>query len=180
MISRTRPITLLCLAAAALVSACSDQATAPVNVKSSSAHFGKGGVSSGAHFQSATGFFNPSPTLQVDFSLSGIGSGTTITVTATASASATEACVNGGDNVPSDRKKKTTVSQVETSGEFGATAGGNVQGTLFLTFPPTSLNCPSGQTATLFSGSWSNVQLSTPSPSGGPVLQIGVSGSFTL
>jgi len=180
MISRTRPITLLCLAAATLVSACSDQPTAPVAAKLTSAHFGKGGVSSGAHFQSATGFFNPSPTLQVDFSLAGMGAGTSITVTATATAEAVESCVNGGDKVPSDRKKTTTVTEVETSGEFPATAGGNVQGTLYLSFPPTSLTCPNGQTPTLFSGSWSNVQLSTPSPSGGPVLEISVSGTFTL
>jgi len=181
----TRPITrpviaLLCLSAATLASACSDQPTTPVNVNLPSPQFGKGGVSSGAHFLSASGFFNPSPTLQVDFRLAGMGAGTTVTVTATADASATEACVNGGDNVPSDRKKRTTVQQVETSGEFPATAGGSVEGSLLLTFPPTTLNCPGGQIATLFSGSWSNVQLSTPSPSGGPVLSINVSGTFIL
>jgi hypothetical protein len=176
----TRPITLFCLSAATLTTACSDQPTTPVNVNVPSPQFGKGGVSSGAHFQSATAFFNPSPTLQVDFSLAGMGAGTTVTVTASAEAEAVEACVNGGDNVPSDKKKRTTLTRVETSGEFPATAGGNVQGTLFLTFPPSTLNCPSGQTATLFSGSWSDVQLSTPSPSGGPVLQISVSGTFTL
>ena len=176
----TPRITLLCLAAAILTTACSDQPTTPADVNLPSPQFGKGGVSSGTHFQSATAFFNPSPTLQVDFSLAGVGAGTTVTVTATASATAVESCVNGGDKVPSDRKKTTTVSEVETSGDFGATAGGNVQGSLFLTFPPTTLSCPSGQVATLFSGSWSNVQLSTPSPSGGPVLQISVSGTFTL
>jgi hypothetical protein len=172
--------TLLCLAAATLAAACSEQPTTPVDVNAPPPHFGKGGVSSGTHFQSATAFFNPSPTLQVDFSLAGVGAGTTVTVTATADASATESCVNGGDKVPSDKKKTTTVQQVETSGDFDATAGGNVQGTLFLTFPPSALTCPNGQIATLFSGSWSNVQLSTPSPSGGPVLQISVSGTFTL
>ena len=43
--------------------------------------------------------------------LAGVGAGTTVTVTATASATAVESCVNGGDKVPSDRKKTTTVSQ---------------------------------------------------------------------
>ncbi|HEX6049081.1 MAG TPA: hypothetical protein VFZ21_07430 [Gemmatimonadaceae bacterium] len=175
----SRPIiTLLCLSAAAIASACSDQPTTPVGVNVPSPQFGKGGVSSGAHFLSADGFFNPVPTVQIDFRLAGMGAGTTVTVTATATAVAVEACVNGGDNVPSDRKKRTTQTHVETSGQFPATAGGNVEGTLFLTFPPTTLNCPSGQVATLIDGSWTNVQLSTPSPSGGPVLSIGVSGNF--
>lgn len=175
-----RPIiAVLCLSAATLASACSDQPTTPVNVNVPSPQFGKGGVSSGTHFNSASAALS-SPNVVVDFRLAGVGAGTTVTVTATATFAAVESCVNGGDKVPSDRKKTTTVSDVENSGDFPATAGGNVEGSLTLFAPASTLNCPSGQVATLISGTWSNIQLSTPSPSGGPVISFNVSGTFSL
>lgn len=175
----TRPTTLVCLVAATLVAACSDQPTSPVAVTTPPPVLGKGGVSSGTHFTSASATL-VNPNLVVDFKISGVGAGTSITVTATADAEATESCVNGGTNIPSDKKKTTSVTPVIASGEFPATAGGNVIGSLTLLFPAPSLVCPSGQVATLISGSWSNIQLSTPSPSGGPVISISVSGTFTV
>jgi hypothetical protein len=59
-----------------------------------------------------------------------------------------------------------------------ATAGGTVEDTVFLTFPDSPLNLPAGQVAVLLAGSWSDVSVSTPSPSGG--LSKTVTGTFPV
>jgi hypothetical protein len=177
-----RQATLLCLAAVTFTAACADDSTAPVVTSTvTRPSFAAGGnSSSNVHFINADAAFDPIPTLAVSFKIAGVGSGQTIFVTAAAVANRIDACVNGGDNVPSDRKKKSTQQLVSLTLPVTATAGGNVEATFFLTFPGSPLSCPSGQVATLFNGSWSDVSVSTPNPSGGATLSIDVAGTFTV
>jgi hypothetical protein len=164
----------------ALTAACTDAARSPVSP--SQPLLAKGTASSNPHYiASATGAqLDPSPTLAVYFKIAGVGSGVTINVTATAEAHRTDACVNGGENVPSDRKKRSSIQTVSLTLPVTATAGGNVEETFFLPFPASTLNCPSGQVATLFSGFWDNAASSTPSPSGGPVISFDIAGTFNV
>lgn len=99
--------------------------------------------------------------LVVEFKEAGLESGATETVTASADLSATYSCVNNGGNVPSDPKKTTIDSRVSESGEFTAAQNGNIQGSLRLSPTPAdvALDCPNGQTATLFSVIWSKVTI---------------------
>ena len=99
--------------------------------------------------------------LVVDFKEAGLESGSVETVVASADLSATYSCVNGGNNVPSDPKKTTIDSRVSESGEFTAAKNGNLVGSLTLSPTPAdvALDCPNGQTATLFSVVWSNVTI---------------------
>lgn len=177
-----RQATLLCLAAVAFTAACADDPTAPaVSPTVTRPSFAAGGnSSSNVHFISASAALNPSPTLAVSFKIAGVGSGQTINVTAAAEANRTDACVNGGTNVPSDKKKTSTTQEVSLTQPVTATAGGSVVATFLLQFPGSPLSCPSGQVATLFAGSWSDVSVSTPNPSGGPTLSINVAGTFTI
>lgn len=176
-----RQATLLCLAAVTFTAACADDPTVPVAAAVTHPSFAKGGSSSSnVHFISADAAINPVPSLAVDFKIAGVGSGQTIFVTAVANANRTDACVNGGTNVPSDRKKTSSVQQVSLTLPVTATAGGNVEATFHLTFPGSTLSCPSGQVATLFAGSWTDVSVSTPNPSGGAVLAVAIAGTFTV
>jgi hypothetical protein len=176
-----RQAMLLCLGAATLTAACADDSTAPVTPTVSRPSFAAGGnSSSNVHFITADAALDPAPTLAVSFKIAGVGSGQTIFVTAAAEANRTDACVNGGENVPSDRKKRSSVQQVSLTLPVTATAGGNVEDTFLLVFPASTLNCPSGQVATLFAGSWTDVSVSTPNPSGGATLAISIAGTFTV
>jgi hypothetical protein len=176
-----RQATLLCLAAVAFTAACADDPTSVVTPTVTRPSFAAGGNStSNVHFISASAALNPVPTLAVSFKIAGVGAGQTINVTAAAEANRTDACVNGGTNVPSDKKKTSTTQEVSLTQPVTATAGGNVVATFLLPFPGSPLSCPSGQVATLFAGSWSDVSVSTPNPSGGPTLSINVAGTFTI
>lgn len=97
--------------------------------------------------------------LVVQFKEAGLPSGAQETVVASADLRAVYSCVNGGNNVPSDPKKTTIDSRVSESGEFTAGQNGNIVGSLRLAPTPAdvALDCPNGQTATLFSVTWSNV-----------------------
>jgi hypothetical protein len=113
-----------------------------------------------AHFiKSATDATRSGNNLVVQFKEAGLESGSVETVVASADARAVYACVNGGGNVPSDAKKKTVSDRVENSDEFPANKNGNIEGTLTLKPPPSTLNCPGGQTDTLFSVTYSNVRV---------------------
>jgi len=97
--------------------------------------------------------------LDVDFKMSGLGSFATVDIEVTATATRLDACVNGGGNVPSDAKKTATTAVVSDSGTFPV-RNGQVTGSLTLMPPATSLSCPPGQQATLFSVSYTNVVIS--------------------
>jgi hypothetical protein len=97
--------------------------------------------------------------LVVSFKIAGLGSFATVAVATTATITRTDACVNGGGNVPTDAKKKTTSGTITTSDRFPV-ENGQVTGTLTLTPPASTLKCPGGQTATLQSLSYSSVSVS--------------------
>jgi hypothetical protein len=106
--------------------------------------------------------------LVVNFKETGLAAGSVETVTVSANATTTYSCVNNGTNIPSDKKKTRTTSPVSESGQFTADRSGNINGTLTLSPPSAAdvgLTCPSGQTATLISVSYSNVMI-TDSTSG--------------
>ncbi|WP_353809491.1 hypothetical protein [Agromyces sp. SYSU T00194] len=112
------------------------------------------------HFiKNATSASLDGTSLVVQFKEAGLESGAVETVVASAFLSATYSCVNGGNNVPSDPKKTTIDSQVSASGVFPASQNGQIVGSLTITPVPAdqALDCPPGQTATLFSVVYSNV-----------------------
>lgn len=116
-----------------------------------------------AHFiGNATTASASGTSLVVQFKEAGLESGSSETITASATLNATYSCVNNGKKVPSDPKKTDISTDVQQSGEFTAGKNGNVTGSLTLSAPAAStvLDCPPGQTATLVSGTWSNVSIS--------------------
>jgi type II secretory pathway pseudopilin PulG len=97
--------------------------------------------------------------LDVFFKEAGLESGSTETITATATVTETWFCVNNGGANPSASNKRTFTTDVSVSGEFTADKNGNVQGTLTISpFTPADF-CPSGQTMTLGSVTYSNVSI---------------------
>ena len=74
--------------------------------------------------------------LVVSWKESGLGDNLNIDYTATATASRVDSCVNGGNKVPSDPKKTTTVAQVSANGTFSV-KNGSVTASLTLNPPAT-------------------------------------------
>jgi outer membrane usher protein FimD/PapC len=97
--------------------------------------------------------------LVVSFKEAGLGTNQLITYQADASATRVDSCVNGGGKVPSDAKKTTTQADVSATGTFNSGKNGSVTGSLTITPPATTLSCPSGQTATLISLTYTNVSI---------------------
>ncbi|MFN2496575.1 MAG: hypothetical protein ABR608_11810 [Pseudonocardiaceae bacterium] len=100
--------------------------------------------------------------LAVTFKIAGLGDTVTTTVTASADATAVYACRNNGGNFPSDPKKTEVTGPVSASGEFTSGRNGQITGSLTLSPPPTTLNCPPGQRQVLVSVSYTNVKVSEP------------------
>jgi hypothetical protein len=96
--------------------------------------------------------------LVVKWKEAGLGDNLNIDYVASATATRVDSCVNGGNKVPSDPKKTTTVAQTNAAGTFSV-KNGSVNGSLTLTPPATTLSCPSGQKATLFSLSYTDVSI---------------------
>jgi hypothetical protein len=96
--------------------------------------------------------------LVVSWKEAGLGDNLNIDYSATATASRVDSCVNGGNNVPSDPKKTTTVAQVSANGTFSV-KNGSVTASLTLNPPATTLSCPKGQKATLISLTYTNVRI---------------------
>jgi hypothetical protein len=96
--------------------------------------------------------------LVVTWKEAGLGDNLNIDYSANATATRVDSCVNGGNNVPSDPKKTTTVAQVSAEGTFSV-KNGSVNGSLTLRPPATTLSCPPGQKATLFSLVYTNVSI---------------------
>jgi len=116
-----------------------------------------------AHFiNSATSASLSGNNLVCSFKEAGLESGSTETVTCSASASTTYECVNGGKKNPSAANKTTTQSQVSGSGQFTAGQNGNITGAVTLAAPTAAqlgFSCPSGQTVTFVSASYTNVSI---------------------
>jgi hypothetical protein len=119
--------------------------------------------------------------LQCSFKETGLSTGSTETVTCTADELITYECVNGGGRNPSASNKKTTKTTGSASGNFTADQNGNIIGSL--TISPTAasnldppFSCPSGQTVTLVSVTYSNIKI-TDGTSGA---SISIPGTFTF
>ena len=100
--------------------------------------------------------------LTVNFKIAGLGDNVTTTVTASADGTAVYACQNNGGNFPEDPKKEAVAGPVSASGEFTSGKNGQITGSLTLSPPASSLECPPGQTRVLASVSYTNVQVSEP------------------
>jgi hypothetical protein len=101
--------------------------------------------------------------LSVNFKIAGLGDTVTTTVTASADATAVYACRNHGNNFPSDPKKQQVSGPVSNSGQFTSGKNGQINGSLTLSPPASTLDCPPGQQEVLASVSYTNVAVSEPS-----------------
>jgi hypothetical protein len=116
-----------------------------------------------AHFiKNATGASLSGADLVCSFKEAGLESGSVETITCSATQSITYECVNNGGKNPSASNKRTFQTTVSKSGQFSADKNGNVVGSL--TLSPKSaaelgFSCPPGQTVTLVSVTYSNVQV---------------------
>lgn len=106
---------------------------------------------------------NDAGNLVVNFKIAGLGDTVTTTVTASADATALYACQNNGGNFPSDPKKQQVSGPVSASGEFTSGKNGQIVGSLTLSPPASTLDCPPGQHEVLASVSYSNVAVSEAS-----------------
>ena|SRR5947209_10982344 len=116
-----------------------------------------------AHFiKNATSASLSGTSLVVSFKEAGLSSGSVETIKVGAMATTTYECVNGGGKNPSASNKTTTRTQVSAQGTFTADKNGNIVGSESKA-PPTAaelgFSCPSGQTVTFVSVSYSNVVL---------------------
>jgi hypothetical protein len=123
-----------------------------------------------AHFvrASATGP-DAAGDLTVNFKIAGLGDNVTTTVTASADATALYACRNNGGNFPSDPKKQEVSGPVSASGDFTSGKNGQITGSLTLSPPASTLDCPSGQTEVLARVSYTNVAVSEPNAGTQPI-----------
>jgi hypothetical protein len=116
-----------------------------------------------AHFiKSATSASLSGQNLVCQFKEAGLSSGSTETVSCDANELVTYECVNGGGKNPSASNKRAISSSASRSGSFPVDQNGNLTGSL--TLAPKSaadlgFSCPGGQTVTLVSVSYSDVQV---------------------
>jgi hypothetical protein len=122
-----------------------------------------------AHFiKSATSASLSGSSLVCSFKEAGLESGSTETVTCSADEAIAYECVNNGGKNPKASNKQFFDTTGSASGNFSADRNGNINGTLTIT-PATAtslgFSCPSGQTVTFVSVTYSNVTI-TDSTSG--------------
>ena len=120
-------------------------------------------ASGSAHFiKSATSASQSGASVTVAFKEAGLASGSHETVTVSALAATAYECVNGGGKNPSASNKHTFNTSVSKSGVFTADKNGNITGSETLS-PPSAASlgfgCPSGQTVTFVSVSYSNLRI---------------------
>ena len=112
------------------------------------------------HFIRADADLDNAGNLDASFKMAGLGDNETITVTLSADASATYACKNNGNNFPADPKKQSVAGPVSSSGDFTSGKNGQINGTLSVSAPASTLECPNGQRVVLALVSYTNVSLS--------------------
>jgi hypothetical protein len=116
-----------------------------------------------AHFiKNATSASLSGSTLNASFKEAGLESGSVETVTLSATESVTYECVNNGGKNPSASNKHTFLTTGSVSGQFSADRNGNIVGSLSLSVASASslgFSCPSGQTVTLVSVTYSNISI---------------------
>jgi hypothetical protein len=105
---------------------------------------------------------NPDGTLNVSFTIAGLGSNQSLTVTASADANATYGCLNHGQQCPNAANKISVSGRVTAQGTFTSGKNGSIRASLTVDPPPTTLDCPGGQTLVLVSVSYTNVSVSAP------------------
>jgi len=122
--------------------------------------FVSGALADSAKFKSATASGpDASGNLVVNFRETGLGNTPNpVDYTASADANALYVCQNNGGNFPSDPKKQQASARVEANASFLA-ENGNVTGSVTLSPPPSTLNCPGGQHAVMASITYTNVQI---------------------
>jgi hypothetical protein len=137
------------------------------------------GAVGNAHFiKNASSASLSGANLNCKFKEAGLASGSVETVTCSATQTIVYECVNGGSKNPAASNKKTFSTTVSKTGTFTADKNGNIVGTLSLAPVSASslgFSCPPGQTVTLVSVSYSNVQV-VDSTSGA---SIALPGTFT-
>jgi hypothetical protein len=103
---------------------------------------------------------NANGNLTVSFRIAGLGNDIdTIEIKLSSNqASALYACQNRGGNFPSDPKKQTVSSQLKESGDF-PNKNGSARGSLTLSPPDSTLNCPGSQREVLARITYNNVTL---------------------
>lgn len=147
---------LLSLAMLALLAACSADSTAP-RVAVPGARFDNEPPKPGAHFQSATATLDGAD-LVATFREVGLGEGN-VTETLSADATAEYACQNNGGEFPNDTHKQSVSGPVSATQDFPVSKNGHVEGSLSISAPASTLECPNGQQVVLVSVSYTNVTL---------------------
>lgn len=118
-------------------------------------------IAANPHFVNTSGSGpNTTGQLVVKFKIAGLGDNETITVVTSGNATAVYACRNKGGNFPSDPKKTQVDGPVSASGDFTSGQNGQVSGSLTLSPPTTTLDCPGGQRQVLVSVTYTGVQIS--------------------
>jgi hypothetical protein len=153
--SKMKRIPLFPAACLVLLAACAEAPTDPgISPQFASAHFIGNQVDASGPDDAGN--------LSVNFKIAGLGDNVTTTVTASADGTAVYACQNNGGNFPEDPKKEEVSGPVSASGEFTSGKNGQITGSLTLSPPASSLECPPGQNRVLASVSYTNVQVSEP------------------
>lgn len=147
---------LLSIAAFALLVACSES-SAPPSAPTYGPDLANTPPKPGAHFQSATAVL-VGANLVVSFREVGLGEGN-VTETASASATAEYACQNKGGQFPDDPRKQSVSGPVSATGIFPVSKNGHIEGSLTLTPPASTLECPRGQRVVLANVSYTNVSI---------------------
>jgi hypothetical protein len=99
----------------------------------------------------------------VSWKEAGLGSITPaqVTYTADADGTATYACINRGGNHPSASNKQEVNGPVESSGTFPIGKNGTITGSLSISPPASTLNCPGNQAELLACVSYSGISLTS-------------------
>jgi hypothetical protein len=148
---------LLSLATLALVAACSGEVTAPRITTVPDARFANSPPKPGAHFQSASATLEGT-TLVASFREVGLGEGN-VTETLSADATAEYACQNNGGQFPNDPRKQSIEGPLSATQDFPVAKNGHVEGSLSISAPASTLDCPSGQHVVMVSVTYTNVTL---------------------
>jgi hypothetical protein len=98
--------------------------------------------------------------VQVCFKEAGLGTNQLIDYTASGNGTATYVCVNGGGQCPNANNKITVNGPVSATGTFSSGKNGSVSQCITIE-PPSAgtFTCPSGQTLTLSSVSYTGLQI---------------------
>lgn len=114
------------------------------------------------HYQGVSGAVDSDGDLVVKFKIAGLGNAITTAVTVSSTnAFAEYACATHSGKFPSDPKKQDVAGPVSASGVFTSGRNGQITGTLLLTPPASTLDCPGGQHAVLVSVDYDAVSVTS-------------------